>query len=387
MYSPLTWRSVLDSLASGDPRPEISSSLGQLYGMPHVVLTNSGTAALSIALRAAVEQRPGGLCLLPAYGCYDLASAALSAGVRVALYDVEPTTLAPLVESIAPLITEECAAVVVVDHYGLPTSLDELQPLATAFGVPVIEDAAQAAGAFWDGVRVGRRADAVVLSFGRGKGVTAGAGGALLLRQGSVLQRASLAPLEGRRDSSVGFSVKLAAQFLLARPGLYGIPARIPFLRLGETMFRPPESPAAMSAQAARVLTRTLPGMDLEAGLRRENADRLRLVQDEVDPQTKISVDPRAQSGWLRLPHLTHPGRHVSRAEAAELGVAPGYPQTLATLAELVPILETAGPFPGAVSLSQRLWTLPTHSALSSRAMMRLEKWVAAGKGRGAVAV
>ncbi len=60
----------------------------------HAVLTDSGTTALTLAIRAAQRIRPGPVSL-PAYCCYDLATAADGAGADVLLYDLDPLTLGP----------------------------------------------------------------------------------------------------------------------------------------------------------------------------------------------------------------------------------------------------------------------------------------------------
>ena len=67
-----------------------------------VVLTDSGTSALVLALRAAVPS--GGTVGFPAYGCVDLVAAALFAGVRIRLYDIDPATLSPDLDSVRRVV-------------------------------------------------------------------------------------------------------------------------------------------------------------------------------------------------------------------------------------------------------------------------------------------
>ena len=376
--SPLTWRAVIAALGRHDPRSALSASLGEQYGMALVLLTDSGTAALALALRFAATARPAGYCLLPAFGCYDLASAALAADVPVVLYDIDPTSLAPRLETLAPFLTSECAALVVVDHFGLPTSLDEVRRLATAAEIPVIEDAAQAAGARWDGLRAGYGTGATVLSFGRGKGVTGGGGGALLISHalstnGSWSSPPDLPPIHVSR---IVFTAKLLAQFALGRPGVYGFPARLPLLRLGDTVFRPPREPAGMSRESGRVLSETILLVDPEAVRRRVHAARLRAAQLDVAPQSVVHSDARALPGWLRLPVLArHPGQ-LRRGEMARLGIASAYPLPLSDLRPLSPLLAVRGDHEGARQLCRQLLTLPTHGLLTETDLCDLEDWI-----------
>ncbi len=87
----------------------------------------------------------------PAYACYDLASAALGAGTRVLLYDLDTETLGPDWPSLERSLEAGATAVVVVHLFGIPVDMDRVGQMARAHGAAVIEDAAQAVGAAWRG--------------------------------------------------------------------------------------------------------------------------------------------------------------------------------------------------------------------------------------------
>ncbi len=106
---------------------------------------------------------------LPAFTCYDIASAAVGAGVRVALYDVDPDTLGPDPASLERVLAAGAGAVVAGPLYGVPLEWDALRALADRHGALLIEDAAQGHGASWRGRPLGSLGDLSVLSFGRGK--------------------------------------------------------------------------------------------------------------------------------------------------------------------------------------------------------------------------
>ncbi|HET7599018.1 MAG TPA: hypothetical protein VFK09_01925, partial [Gemmatimonadales bacterium] len=92
VYSPLSLGALAAGVAgmfAADHRAGLERALADEYGSAAVLLTDSGTSALALALRAAVRERPGAVAL-PAYGCYDIATAADAAEVRFALYDIEP---------------------------------------------------------------------------------------------------------------------------------------------------------------------------------------------------------------------------------------------------------------------------------------------------------
>ncbi|HYR11816.1 MAG TPA: DegT/DnrJ/EryC1/StrS family aminotransferase, partial [Longimicrobium sp.] len=225
------------------------------WGAGDVLLTSSGTAALVLALRAAAAPRPGAPVALPAYGCYDLATAAAGADLPAVLYDVDPATLAPDARSMERALAAGPCALVVAHLYGVPVDVPALAPLAAGAGAMLVEDAAQSAGAVVGGRPAGALASVSVLSFGRGKGRTGGAGGALLahdLAGQAALRHARLRVDEG--DAGWRDLAAAAVQWMLARPSVYAFPAALPFLRLGETVYHPPSPPRRLSRAAAGVL-------------------------------------------------------------------------------------------------------------------------------------
>jgi dTDP-4-amino-4,6-dideoxygalactose transaminase len=349
-----------------------------LYAADQALLVDSGTTALRVALEGAREVAGANPVALPAYSCYDLASAAVGAGIEVLLYDLDPRTLGPE-ESSLHRVLERTPGVLVLAHlFGYPVDWERIRLLARTSGVLVVEDAAQGAGGLLQGTLLGSFGSLTVLSFGRGKGITAGGGGALLARGevgGRVLAAGACRVAEGTRG---GREVAvLIAQWVFGRPGLYGVPASIPGLRLGETVYRPPHDPKGMSAAAAGALHVTLGHGAAEVEHRRQNARRL-TVRARAGGRVHVP-EPVAGSepGYLRLPVLLQGDRDPALAAVGRLGIAPGYPQPLAEQGPLRAVVRNGGDsFPGAHHLAERLVTLPTHSRLAEEELAALEAWL-----------
>lgn len=377
--SPVSFAALVGALVRRDARSEVEATLREAYGATHVVVTDSGTSALLLVLRAAVARRPGGLCLLPGYGCYDLATAALGARVRVALYDVDPDTLAPRADQLRALARSDCAAIVVVHPHGIPIDLRPAIEVARRTGATLVEDAAQAAGARWGGERVGRLSDTTILSFGRGKGVTGGAGGAILLRGDAAhgLASAIESPLpEVPARAALLTMLKLAAMWALGRPALYILPASLPGLHLGEALFHEPSAPRRLSRLSANVLASSGVLPDGEVAIRRRHAETLQLALADILATRGVRLSAEATASWLRLPIRFGRVSPDRARRAARLGILPSYPQALADLAPLRDALAHVPDTPGARLLARTLWTLPTHGAMSGRDLARVAAWV-----------
>lgn len=380
VYSPVAPRSLIGAVATAFggrrvSRDNATEALRSRYGASEVLLTDSGTSALILALRALVS--PGGTIAYPGYSCIDLTTAALGAGMRVRLYDLDPQTLSPDLESLSKAIERGVDAIVVAHLYGYPADVVAVGELARQHGIPVIEDSAQGAGGELRGVRVGGLGDISILSFGRGKGATTGSGGAVLVRTPKlgtwVQQMRNELANAGRGGRELG---TLAAQWLLSHPLLYRLPASVPALRLGEMVYHAPKEPRAMPTVAAGMLGAVLRRDDREIETRRAHANDLLSRIDGSGRIVPIRPVAGGRSGFLRLA-VTDATGHL--AVNPPLGVLRGYPLTLEQHEQLKPMLaagEKAGK--GSILLRDRLFTLPTHSRVGCRDRDRLQAWLVA---------
>jgi len=343
------------------------------YPVRDLLLTDSGTSALRLAIESIVCST-GGRVALPAYCCYDVATAAVGASAPVVLYDIDPTTLAPDPNSLRRAVQSGATAIVTAHLFGIPVPPNLVEPMIGTGDAQVIEDAAQGSGGDWAGRPLGSFGPLAILSFGRGKGMTGGSGGALLANteQGAELLTGVRRELAGGDRGWSGLA-RCFGQWLLGRPGLYGLPRSFPALRLGETDYHAPWEPRSLAASASGLLTRTLSLSEREAERRRATATRLQRRLEHAIAQGRVKqirVADQALPGYLRIPVLVPSSLRTEllSEEARKLGVMPGYPRPLHDLEALQPLLEETGvSFPGAEYLAAHLFTLPTHSLLQER--------------------
>jgi perosamine synthetase len=351
-------------------------ALCKRYGALDALLTNSGTAALTLALRKLVPAN--GVVGFPAYACVDLTSAALGAGVRVRLYDLNPDTLSPDIDSLTRMLHRGVDAVVVAHLYGYPADVVRVQEAAAQFGVTLIEDAAQGAGGELCGKLLGSFGELSTLSFGRGKGMTSGSGGAVLVRTTALSDWVTKTRLGLGGVSSGGMQVvTLAAQSVLANPALYRLPASIPALKLGEMVYHPPVPPRSMSAAAASLLCAALDRDREIIEQRKQRARELLIYVKRAEGIEAIEPIAGGESGFLRLAI-----RDIARRKdaAPTIGAMRGYPLTLDQHSELRPML-LAGERAecGSIMLREGLFTLPTHSHVAATDLARIGQWLASG--------
>ncbi len=369
VYSPLPAEALARSLAAGAARSApaaLRAELAEHYEADTVVLCGSGTQALQLALAAAGAEEVA----LPAFTCYEVASAAVGAGVRVRLYDLDPETLAPDPGSLAAALRAGATVVVVAPLYGVPVPWSEVESLAAAHGALLVEDAAQGHGASWRGKPLGAVGEVSVVSFGRGKGWTGAAGGALLLRRSGTRLVAHPEVARVARTAAPGAArptLVAAAQWVVGRPSVYRLPLMLPGLGLGETRYHPPREPVGMPRRAAALARATRAESEAEAARRRELAAELLAGVEGRPDALRIRLPAGAVGGYLRLPVRLPRGMasFESPERALRLGVGRSYPSTLAEVPALLPRLLGGAAVPGARQLVRELVTLPTHSRVS----------------------
>jgi perosamine synthetase len=365
-------RAVAPALFGGSAeRDALRAELQRAFGASDVALVDSGTSALVLALRAAT--RAGGVVALPAYACVDIGAAAIFAQMRVRLYDIDPVTLSPDLASVSRVLEAGVDSIVVAHLYGYPANVPGVAALAASHGVRVIEDAAQGAWGKLLETRLGAFGPLTVLSFGRGKGMTGGGGGALLGI--GAAQRDAIAESASKlraAKSGVRILALAKAQWILGRPALYAIPSAIPALHLGETIYHPAHEPRAISGVSALLVRDALARAEIDLAVRRAHAEEMERVVARTSGLEAIRAIPGSKPGYLRLPVRISDGRR----ERPELGVVHGYPNTLAELAELKASLLGDEKLPGARELQRTLVTLPTHAHLDERDLRALAAWI-----------
>jgi len=351
--------------------------IGQAFNASTVLFTDSGTSALVLALRLAKARFAGDVYTVgfPGYACVDLAAAARFAGVRVRLYDIDPGSLSPDLESVEKMLRRGVNAVVVSHLFGYGADVDQVRSLAAEHGIPVIEDAAQGAGGTIRDRRLGSLGDLSVLSFGRGKGLCAGGGGALLTSANewaARLESLALSP-SGRGWPNL---LKTAVQWAIGRPSIYALPAAIPWLHLGEMVYHPATEPTAMPAASDSLLVSALAmeRADLE-NRRRVAAALAETAQNARDLRTIRPISGMLP-GYLRFPVRDLTGR---RALRRDLGVTRPYPTPVGEQVEMGPILASGEPIlSGASDLARSLHTLPTHRLVTPSDISAIRDWLMA---------
>jgi len=190
-------------------------------GVPYAVALSSGTAALHLALLG-VGAGPGDVVVVPTLTFAATANAVRYTGATPVFVDCDDSTgnldVALLADLLAQLGAEGTMvrAVLTVDLFGLCADYDRILPLCERYGVPVVEDAAEALGAVYQGRPAGSFGRAAAISFNGNKIMTTSAGGMLLTADADMANRAlylatqARLPVDHYEHIEVGYNYRLS---------------------------------------------------------------------------------------------------------------------------------------------------------------------------------
>jgi dTDP-4-amino-4,6-dideoxygalactose transaminase len=206
---------------AGPDLDAFETELADRCGVPFAVAVSSGTAALHLALLH-VGVRRGDDVLLPTATFAATANAVVYCGARPCFVDVDEDTwqLSPelLRVELAARARRDATprAVITVDLYGACADYDAILEICQHYGVPVVEDAAEALGATFAGRPAGSFGEAAILSFNGNKIITTSSGGALLLHDERSAIRARYLATQARQPAThykhteVGFNYRMS---------------------------------------------------------------------------------------------------------------------------------------------------------------------------------
>ncbi len=148
----------------GEESQTFEQAFADYCGVSYGAGVNSGTDALYFAL-AAIGVQPGDEVILPVHTFIATALCVAHIGARVVFVDIEPETYTIDPEAFGQAITPKTKAVIPVHLYGQPADMEAIHAVAKKQNIKVIEDAAQAHGAFYNGRRTGSLGHAACFSF------------------------------------------------------------------------------------------------------------------------------------------------------------------------------------------------------------------------------
>ena len=183
-------------LTTGSRVQEFERRFAERVGARHAVAVSSCTAALHLALEAAGVSA-GDEVIVPTWTFAATAEVVVYQGAKPVLVDIDPKTLNVTAPTIEAAITDRTRAVIPVHFGGQPCDMTAIGRVALDRGLTVVEDAAHAFPAQWDGQPIGSIGDFTCFSFYPTKNITTGEGGMITVRDEAAADQVRMVSLHG----------------------------------------------------------------------------------------------------------------------------------------------------------------------------------------------
>ncbi|KUN02980.1 3-amino-5-hydroxybenzoic acid synthase [Streptomyces yokosukanensis] len=272
----------------------------EYHGGGHALAVTNGTHALELALEV-MGVGPGTEVIVPAFTFISSSQAAQRLGAVVVPVDVDPDTYCIDPAEVEKAVTPRTRAIMPVHMAGQLADMDALEKVSADSGVPLIQDAAHAQGATWNGRRVGELGSVAAFSFQNGKLMTAGEGGAVLFPDAEMAEQGFVRHSCGRPRGDRGY-----------------------FHRTSGSNFRMNEfSAAVLRAQLAR--------LDTQIATREERSPLLSSLLSEIPGVVPQQLDSRCDRNphymaMFRVPGITE----ERRAQVVDTLIERGVPAFVA---------------------------------------------------------
>lgn len=319
--------------------PEVAAfeqEVGALTGCRFSIGCASGSDALILALLA-LEIGPGDEVITTPFTFFASAGSIARVGAKPVFVDIDPQTLNISPQAIRKAITPRTRAIIPVHLFGLSAEMNEIYGVAAAQRIPIIEDAAQAIGARFEGRPVGSLGLLGCFSFFPSKNLgAAGDGGMITTNDAALADRLRLLHVHGARD-------KYEYELL-------GINSRLDALQ-------------------ATILRVKLKYLDNWMAARQCNADRYRELFRELHLESKVKLP-------VAPPRFTHvynqftirsSDRDNLREHLRTCGIPSEiyYPKSLHLQKAFAYLGHKAGEFPASEAASREVLSLPIYPELN----------------------
>lgn len=161
---------------------EFENSIKSFTGAKHCIVVNNGTISLTLAA-IALGVKSGDEVIVPNYTMIATPNSVKLIGAEVKFVDVEPDTLVMDIEKVRKVITKKTKLIILVSANGRAPKcgIEKFKDLSLEYGIPILEDAAQSLGSFYDlNTHIGRIGKIGSFSFSAPKIISTGQGGALI---------------------------------------------------------------------------------------------------------------------------------------------------------------------------------------------------------------
>jgi dTDP-4-amino-4,6-dideoxygalactose transaminase len=352
-----------------DFRPAFSKHCG--FPEADILYAGSGTSALYVALQALKRLYPErDEVVLPAWCCPSVPQAILQAGLKPVQVDLDPDTFAYPSRELATAVSDRTLTLLLVHYFGIPQPRPVLENPPPLF----LRDCAQD----FDFRNAGETDCAFFYSFGRGKSLNSGHGGALCLAENSPLRAFCDEVLETLPEPSRFPRNKALLIEIFSHPIAFRIVSGLPFLSIGKTLWEHPLRFTRIHPDFFRWGMACFNGLESHrndyAGLTRKYVAALKECAEVFLPFQNYEEKHLAVRFPLRIKNATLRKKLRRQLNRKFGGVTGQYPTVLASLPGVPAEFPLGGSYPGCETIAAEILTFPVTAWLLGKEDAFLKK-------------
>ncbi len=384
--TPISFRDIIQAvnlrLLKGNCSEQFENAVKNYTNAKYCYFFNSGRTALVFILKALSKQTDDtrNEVVIPAYTCFSVPAAIARSGLKIRLVDIDPMTMDYNYDKLSNINFTKVLAIVASNLFGIISDWQRLWSIARDKGIFLIDDAAQSMGSSYEGKPSGVLGDVGFYSLGRGKNMSTYSGGILVTDNDKIALYVENNMKVINKPGLINETcvlLKIILYILLLRPRLYWLPAMIPFLGLGETVFDKDfdlKRLTYLQICAGAVLMDNLMKVNVA---RAKNAHKLAESLLKMSQYMIPGYDKNKCPFYLRLPLLCSDKTDRDKVEISlkRQGIVAStmYPSTIRQIPGVKKFLASNDDcFPGAQIVVDKLISLPTHPYLTDDDILKI---------------
>lgn len=371
-------KSIGSLFAFGTRSDNFSLKITQYLNAEHCLVLNSGRTAICLILNALsqIKDKSKKEVIIPAYTCFSVPAAIVKSGLKIRLVDVDLTTLDYDYNQLEKQDFSKVLAVIGCNLFGIINNWDRLHSLAKQNDFFLIDDAAQSFGSKTNNSYSGTFGDVGILSFDRGKNLSAYSGGAIITKDENIFQKINkqLDIESASISDTISVLIKIILSNIFMNPYCYRIPYLLPFLKLGETIYDQSFKTAHLTKLQDTIGSCMLEHLESLNSSRMQTAYKIIEQLSQIDSVKTIGTNNEIKYNYLRLPILVSDVNKrdelIKRLFDKNISSSSMYPSTIKNIYGIEnSIVNYNKSFTNADQVVRRLITLPTHKFVNQDAI------------------
>lgn len=303
--------------------------------------------------------------LIPGYTCPSVPMSIRTNGLKISLYDLDPITLSPNIESIKKAINDKTRVIIIQYLFGVTFDLSEIIQLAKKHNLILVEDVSQGLGSKFENIYSGFSGDFSLFSFGRGKSLPALGGGLLVDTFGMNTEI-----FIDHKTSFFPYLIKPLLLNILAKPFIYGILESLDLVESKNNEIK------EIKSREINTLNKILI-FHYSEYIEKLNVHRKFIAKHYHELfkhyDNRILIDERADPTYIRYPVLIDEKEKINKTQR-KLGIRRMYKNTIDEYSVFEDYIVNKPNLYGCKTLKMRLVTLPTHLRINKEITLKIAK-------------